>query len=129
MMRLKTLLLLGISLTLVSCGGQQTTTTPEASPTTEASPTATASPEAAASPTGEASPEAAASPTGTTKVMFIPVATFVLIDANKDGSVTMDEYVEYYTEKAEPKVTKEEATKNFEALMPKDGKITKDMAK
>lgn len=59
----------------------------------------------------------------------IPVPVFVLIDANKDDSVTLDEYVEYYTKKAEPKLTKEEATKNFEALQPKDGKISKDMAK
>ena len=122
MMRLKTLLLLGISLILVSCGGQKTATTPEASPTTEASPTA------AASPTTEASPTTAASP-GVTKVIAIPVALFAVIDANKDGSVTLDEYVEYYTTKAEPKLSKEEATKNFEALNPKDGKVSKDAAK
>lgn len=125
MNQVKTLLLLGISLVLVSCGGggEQATT-----PTTEASPTAEASPITEASPTAEASPTEAASP-GEPQMAAIPIAVFFIIDVDKDGNVTEKEYVDYYMEKAEPKLSKADATKNFEALKPKEGKISKDMAK
>lgn len=119
MIRLKALLPFALAALLASCGGG-TEPTAVTSPTTEASPTEEVSPTTEESPTGEVSPEAG-------KVAIITVAVFEVMDVDQNGEVTEEEYVTYYTEKADPKLTKEEAMKQFEA-QAKEGKITKDMA-
>jgi hypothetical protein len=123
MIRSKAVLLLAIPLLLIACGKkEETTSTVTASPTTEASPTTAASP--GESPTTAASPEMSPG-----EVEYIPVAEFEQIDVNKKGEITEADFITFYTEKADTKLTKEEAKKKFDTLdKEKKGMLTKEQA-
>lgn len=89
-----------------------------ASTTTE-SPAATTD-----STTASSTPEA-----GTPEL--ISAAAFEEIDVNKAGKITVEDFVGYYTEKADSanKLSKEDAQKNFKQLdKDNDGSLTKEEA-
>ncbi|MBE9225907.1 EF-hand domain-containing protein [Phormidium sp. LEGE 05292] len=113
-----------------------TTSTVAASPSTASADTtaSTATPtDSTTASTTTQSPAAttASSTPGTGVPELISAAAFEEIDANKAGKITVEDFVGYYTEKADSanKLSKEDAQKKFKQLdKDNDGSLTKEEA-
>lgn len=107
-----------------------TTSTVAASPSTASADSTTAS-TTTESPAATTDSTTASSTPGTGVPELISAAAFEEIDANKAGKITVEDFVGYYTEKADSanKLSKEDAQKKFKQLdKDNDGSLTKEEA-
>ena len=117
-----------------------TTSTVAASPSTASADTTASTATPADSTTASTTTESPAATTNSTTASSTPgtgvpelisAAAFEEIDANKAGKITVEDFVGYYTEKADSanKLSKEDAQKKFKQLdKDNDGSLTKEEA-
>lgn len=117
-----------------------TTSTVAASPSSASADATASAPTPADSTTASTTTESPAATTDSTTASSTPeagtpelisAAAFEEIDANKAGKITVEDFVGYYTEKADSanKLSKEDAQKKFKQLdKDNDGSLTKQEA-